>query len=103
MSIPFPQARVTDMHACFTPAPPPAPPVPIPVPMPIIPPCCLTVLVGNKPAARLMDMCTPPFPHPILKGSSSVVIGYMPAARVTDNCACGGLIVLGELTVLVGG
>ena len=101
--IPFPQARVTDLHLCFTPGPPPAPPVPIPVPIPIIPPCCLTVHVGNLPAARIMDMCNPAFPHPIVKASKSVFIGGMPAARVLDSVACGGVIAKGEFTVLVGG
>lgn len=103
MSIPLPQARMTDLHACFMPAPPPAPPVPVPVPMPILPPCCLTVLVGTLPAARVLDLCTPANPHPILKGSSSVLIGCMPAARVLDNCFCGGVIAKGQLNVLVGG
>ncbi|SRR6056297_799977 len=99
----FPQARLLDLHACFTPGPPPAPPVPIPVPIPIIPPCCVTVIVGKFPAARMMDLCNPAFPHPIIKGSSTVLIGKMPAARVLDNVACGGVIMKGEFTVLVGG
>ena len=43
--MPFPQARVLDMHLCFTPAPPPAPPVPVPVPIPIASPCAVPVLV----------------------------------------------------------
>lgn len=103
MSIPFPQARVTDLHLCFTPAPPPAPPVPIPVPSPVMPVCCVTVHVGGLPAARMLDMVNPPFPHPIVKGSMTVHIGGQPAARVLDNCACGGVIVKGQLNVLVGG
>ena len=101
--IPFPQARVTDLHGCFTPAPPPAPPVPVPVPQPIIPPCCPTVLVGGMPAARQLDLCNPAFPHPIIKGSTSVVISFFPAARVMDPVACGGMIMKGQLNVLVGG
>jgi uncharacterized Zn-binding protein involved in type VI secretion len=103
MSIPFPQARLGDFHVCFMPAPPPAPPIPIPVPMPILPPCCPTVLVGGKPAARIFDLCTPANPHPIIKGSPTVLISYMPAARILDNCMCGGVIVLGQFNVLVGG
>ncbi|MCK0149287.1 PAAR domain-containing protein [Marivita sp. S6314] len=72
--------------------------------MPILPPCCVTVLVGKLPAARaFMDLCTPAFPHPIVKGSTSVLITNVPAARVTDSVACGGVIVKGEPTVLVGG
>jgi uncharacterized Zn-binding protein involved in type VI secretion len=48
-------------------------------------------------------MTNPAFPHPILKGSTSVIIGKMPAARIGDNVACGGVIMKGEFTVLVGG
>ena len=48
-------------------------------------------------------MCNIPFPHPIIKGSMSVIIGKMPAARIGDSVACGGAIVKGEFTVLVGG
>jgi uncharacterized Zn-binding protein involved in type VI secretion len=99
----FPQARLMDLHACFTPAPPPAPPLPVPTPIPIIPPCAITVLVGKMPAARLMDMTNIPFPHPIVKGSATVLICKMPAARILDNVACGGMIVKGEFTVLTGG
>ena len=102
MSIPFPQARLGDLHACFMPTPPGVP-VPIPSPLPIIPPCCPTVLVGSKPAARLTDLCNPAFPHPIIMGSFTVLIGNLPAARILDNCSCGGVIALGEFTVLVGG
>ena len=101
----FPQARVTDMHGCLVPAPPPAPPLPPPgVPAPILPPCAVTVLVGNLPAARLGDMCAATVPHPIVKGSATVLICNQPAARVMDNCACGGFIMPPCMpTVLVGG
>ena len=99
-----PQARMFDFHACFTPGPPPAPPVPIPVPgIPIFTPCCPTVLVGGLPAARMTDMTNPAFPHPIIKGSMTVLIGKLPSARIGDNVVCGGVIVKGEFTVLVGG
>ncbi len=97
----FPQARVSDLHACTLPSIPP-PPV-LPVPLPIAPPCLPTVLVGAMPAARLGDMTMSAPPHPIIKGSATVLIGSMPAARVLDNCACGGPITLGCVTVLVGG
>lgn len=103
MGIPFPQARMNDLHACFMPAPPPVPPSPFPSPMPIFAPCCPTVLVGGMFAARFSDLATPANPHPIVKGSSSVLIGGLMAARILDNCACGGPIALGEFTVLVGG
>lgn len=100
----FPQARMFDVHMCFTPAPPPAPPLPVPVPgIPIIPPCLPTVLVAKLPAARLTDMTNIPFPHPIIKGSGTVLMGMLPAARLLDNCMCGGMIVKGEFTVLTGG
>lgn len=97
----MPQARVTDLHACMLPSIPP-PPV-LPVPIPIMPPCAVTVLVGKLPAARLTDMVTAVPPHPIIKGSATVLICGLPAARIMDNAACGGMIVKGEFTVLVGG
>ena len=97
----MPQARLADLHACMLPSTPP-PPL-LPVPTPILPPCAVTVLVGKKPAARLGDLCTAVPPHPIIKGSMTVLINNMPAARVMDNTACGGMITLGEFTVLVGG
>ncbi len=92
---------MTDMHLCNVPVVmiPPAPPAP----MPILPPCCITVLVGKLPAARMTDMHASAPPHPIVKGSMSVLIGKLPAARVGDPGACGGVILKGELTVLVGG
>ena len=96
-----PQARVADLHACTLPSTPP-PPV-LPVPIPIMPPCCVTVLVASMPAARATDMTAAAPPHPIAMGSTSVLIGKKPAARIGDNCACGGLILKGELSVLVGG
>lgn len=100
----MPQARIlVDLHACTLPSIPP-PPV-LPVPIPITSPGCPTVLVGaaKMPAARMTDMTAAVPPHPIVKGSATVLIGSMPAARIGDLCACGGAIVLGEFTVLVGG
>lgn len=95
-----PQARVADLHTG---------PCTLGAPMPILPPCCVTVLVGKLPAARVTDICagvTPvgvPLPHPIAKGSMTVIIGKMPAARIGDLCSLGGAIIKGEFTVLVGG
>lgn len=94
-----PAARVSDMHTC--------PMVTGVVPHvggPILPPCCPTVLIGFLPAARVTDMatCVGP-PDVIIKGSSSVMIGMMPAARIGDQTAHGGVIVLGEFTVMIGG
>lgn len=98
----MPQARVADMHTG---------PCTLGSPLPIMPPCCVTVLVGKLPAARVSDMClgliAPPAanfpPHPIAKGSMTVLIGKMPAARIGDLCGLGGTIIKGEPTVLVGG
>ena len=96
-----PQARLGDMHLCNVPliVVPPAPPAP----MAIMPPCCMTVMVGKKPAARVTDLHSSAPPHPIVKGSMTVIIGKLPAARIGDLGACGGAILLGEFTVLVGG
>jgi len=71
---------------------------------PILPPCCPTVLIGFLFAARVGDMltCAGP-PDVIIKGSATVLTGYMMQARIGDNTAHGGVIVLGEPTVLVGG
>jgi uncharacterized Zn-binding protein involved in type VI secretion len=89
------------MHVC------PAFTGPVPhVGGPILPPCCVTVLIGKLPAARATDMavCAGP-PDTIAMGSTTVLIGKLPAARVLDQCAHGGKIVLGMVAppVLVGG
>ena len=65
---------------------------------------CATVLIGSMPAACLGDMatCTGP-PDSIVMGSATVLIGGKPAARMGDNCAHGGSIVLGCMTVIIGG
>jgi uncharacterized Zn-binding protein involved in type VI secretion len=61
-------------------------------------------MIGFLPAARVSDMatCVGP-PDVIAMGSSSVMIGSMPAARIGDQTAHGGVIVLGEFTVMIGG
>jgi uncharacterized Zn-binding protein involved in type VI secretion len=94
-----PAARATDMHTC--------PMVTGVVPHvggPILPPCEPTVLVGFLPAARISDMltCVGP-PDVIAMGSTSVMIGFLPAARMGDMTAHGGVIILGEPTVMIGG
>jgi uncharacterized Zn-binding protein involved in type VI secretion len=70
---------------------------------PILPPGCLTVLIGGMPAARVGDMCvcTGP-PDVIALGSMTVLIGGMPAARMGDMTAHGGSIVVGCFTTLIG-
>lgn len=98
----FPAARVTDMHVCpmVTPGVPPIPHVG----GPILPPCSVNTLIGMLPAARVTDMamCVGP-PDMIAKGSTTVLINCLPAARIMDTHSHGGMIVLGEFTVLVGG
>jgi uncharacterized Zn-binding protein involved in type VI secretion len=94
----MPAARASDMHVC--------PMVTGVVPHvggPILPPCCVTVLIGSLPAARVGDMatCVGP-PDVIAVGSFTVLIGNMPAARIGDITAHGGNIILGCFTVLVG-
>lgn len=94
----MPAARITDMHVC--------PMVDVLVPHvggPILPPACLTVLIGELPAARVTDMavCVGP-PDVIALGSFTVLIGELPAARLGDMTAHGGDIVLGCPTVLIG-
>jgi uncharacterized Zn-binding protein involved in type VI secretion len=94
-----PAARVGDMHTC------PAFTVLVPhVGGLILPPGCLTVLIGGQPAARASDKatCVGP-PDMIAKGSLTVKIGGLPAARVLDPSAHGGAISKGCLTVMIGG
>ena len=93
-----PAARASDMHVC--------PMVTGIVPHvggPILPPCCITVLTGSLPQARVSDMavCVGP-PDVIALGSFTVLVGSLPAARMGDMTAHGGAIVLGLPTVLIG-
>ena len=74
------------------------------------PPGVPTVLIAGMPAATVgtMHVCSfpPPAVHPptpIAKGSATVLIGGLPAARVGDLTGCGAPIVVGALTVLIGG
>jgi uncharacterized Zn-binding protein involved in type VI secretion len=93
-----PAARITDMHTC------PAFNGPVPhVGGPIIPPCCVTVLTGGLPQARVSDMliCVGPT-DVIVKGSAGVFVGGLPAARIGDPTAHGGVIVTGLPTVIIG-
>jgi uncharacterized Zn-binding protein involved in type VI secretion len=94
-----PAARVSDMHVC--------PMVTGVVPHvggPILPPGCVTVLIGFLPAARVGDMavCAGP-PDVIAMGSVTVLIGGQPAARLGDPTAHGGVIVApGAPNVMIG-
>jgi uncharacterized Zn-binding protein involved in type VI secretion len=49
-----------------------------------------------------MAICVGP-PDMIAMGSTSVMIGFLPAARIGDMTIHGGVIVLGEFTVMIGG
>ena len=96
-----PAARIGDMHTCpmVTPGLPPVPHVGGPVTGPGVP----TVLIGGMPAAVMGDMCVcvgPP--DTIIMGSTGVFIGGKPAARLGDPTAHGGIISVGNPTVLIG-
>jgi uncharacterized Zn-binding protein involved in type VI secretion len=94
-----PASRITDMHTC--------PMVTVLVPHvggPIAGPCAVNVLIGGLPAARVTDMCVcvgPP--DMIVKGSMTVLIGGLQAARIGDLTVHGGVIVMGQPNVLIGG
>lgn len=98
----MPQHRLGDNVLCAMFAPSPAGPVP--GTSATLTPCAPTVLVGGQPAARIGD--THPSglgPHPMAKGSGTVMIVNQPAARMLDNCGCGGMALKGLPTVLTGG
>ena len=71
---------------------------------PVVGPGVPTVLIGKIPAAVVGDscVCVGP-PDTIAKGSGTVMIGGKPAARIGDTTAHGGSIVVGEVTVMIGG
>lgn len=94
-----PAARVGDNHLC--------PLVNGSVPHvggPILGPGVPTVLIGGMPAAVVGDLvtCAGP-PDSIAVGSTSVLIGGVPAARLGDLTSHGGSIIVGLLTVNIGG
>lgn len=94
-----PAARLTDMHTC--------PMVTGIVPHvggPVVGPGVPTVLIEKLPAAVIGDncVCVGP-PDSIIKGSATVMIGGKPAARMGDTTAHGGSVVLGAMTVMIGG
>jgi len=74
-------------------------------------PGAANVLIGGMPAAVVGDLHTcamPPTagphpPSPISKGSATVLIAGRPAARMGDMVGCGAPIVMGMLTVEIGG
>ena len=71
---------------------------------PVIGPGVPTVLIEKLPAAVIGDscVCVGP-PDTIAKGSATVMISGKPAARMGDSTVHGGSIVLGAVTVLIGG
>jgi uncharacterized Zn-binding protein involved in type VI secretion len=91
-----PAAREGDNHTCPKVDPPPH------VGGPILPPCCPTVKIGNKNAARRKDLakCVPSVDM-IVEGSETVLIGFFEAARIGDKTAHGGKIVEGEPSVII--
>ena len=98
----FPAARITDMHLCPM-VNPGVPPIPH-VGGPILGPCAPTVLTGMLLQARVTDQCVCVGPPDIIvKGSTTVLVCSLPAARILDQTAHGGVIILGDFTVLIGG
>jgi uncharacterized Zn-binding protein involved in type VI secretion len=75
------------------------------------PPGVPTVLIGGQPAATASTLHTCSFPSPpphppstiIPPCSTTVLIGGLPAARIGDMAACGAPIVMGCMTVMIGG
>jgi uncharacterized Zn-binding protein involved in type VI secretion len=79
----------------------------------LIPPGVMNVLIEGRPAANMVTMhvgCPmpppPAPPHPpmpgAMPGSPTVLIGGAPAIRMGDTCPCGGTIIIGAATVLIG-
>lgn len=93
-----PASRIGDNHVCPMVNPGPTPHVGGPI---------LTgestVLIGNKPAARVSDKakCNAP-PDSIAMGAPNVLVGNKMAARIGDPTAHGGVIVQGLSSVLIG-
>lgn len=96
--MPFPAARVTDMHVC--------PMVTGIVPHvggPVLPPAAITVLIAGLPAARVTDLCTcvgPP--DPIAMGYPATFVGGLLPAYLGSFTSHGGSIIMGCPTVLYG-
>ena len=93
-----PVATVTSMHVC--------PMVTGVVPHvggPVIGPGAPNVLINNKPAAIMGDMCTCAGPPDMLvMGNPAVLINGKPVACVGDMTAHGGTITIGEPNVMIG-
>lgn len=92
-------ARATDMHIC-----PMVDGTKPHVGGPLLPGGNSTVLIGGMPAAIVGDncVCAGP-PDSLIAGSSSVMIAGKPAVRMGDSTAHGGTVILGCMTVMIGG
>ena len=95
----MPAARLSDMHVC-----PMVTGVVPHVGGPVIALPTSGVLTSMMPQAVMGDkaICVGP-PDSIIKGSMTVQVGGKGAARLMDNCSHGGMIVLGCPTVIIGG
>lgn len=93
-----PASRIGDNHVCPMVNPGPTPHVGGPILTGLG-----TVLIGNKPAARVSDKakCNAP-PDSIAMGAPNVLVGNKMAARIGDPTAHGGVVVQGLPTVLIG-
>lgn len=71
---------------------------------PIAPPGVPTVLIAGMPAAVVGNpaVCVGPIDS-IAMGSATVMIGGRPAARLLDTTVHGGVIMMGAPTVMIGG
>lgn len=91
-----PLAHLTSIHVCSKPAH---------VGGPVTGPGATTVLVTGLPTARYSDMarCTGTAEiDAISMGAPTVFIGKLPAARLADPTHHGGVVAMGELSVLIG-
>ena len=96
---PLMAARVGDNHIC-----PMVDGVKPHVGGPILPAGVPTVIIAGQPAAVAGTQCTcASAPDMILKGSMTVMMGGKPAARMMDPTTHGGMIVQGCPTVTIGG
>ncbi|MBT9373066.1 PAAR domain-containing protein [Rhizobium sp. CSW-27] len=94
-----PAARLSDYHLCPMVDPGPKPHIG----GPILPACSTNILIGNLPAARVTDkaLCIGP-PDTIIQGSPTVFFNNLMAARMGDGTAHGGVIIMGQMNVLIG-
>jgi uncharacterized Zn-binding protein involved in type VI secretion len=99
LTMPFPASRVSDLHLC--------PSFTILVPHvggPIAPPGSPSVLIGGLLAARVTDpaVCVGP-PDSVASGAATVLASGLPLAHVRSQCLHGGLVIVGNPSVQVGG